>query len=157
MKGRFKAKIYKVGINACVDVPVRIIQKMIPEKGYIKVKGLINDFDFTKTLVPVKNGPYRLFVNLAMLKGAKTAVGNFAKFYIEQNNKKMIKDYPVPSLLLRQLSKNNLKENFNSLTPSRRKDILKYLSYIKTEETLKKNIDKLIKKLGNKEKNIRIP
>ena len=41
MKFSFDAKIYKVGINPCVDVPLHITGKMIPEKGYIPVKGKI--------------------------------------------------------------------------------------------------------------------
>jgi hypothetical protein len=63
MKYAFKAKIYKTGINWCVDVPLKISKKMIPEKGYIKIKGRINEFDFKKSLVPVKDSPYRLFIN----------------------------------------------------------------------------------------------
>ncbi len=157
MKLFFKAKIYKTGINWCVDVPVEISQKMVPDKGYIKIKGQINNFDFTKTLVPVRNAPYRLFVNLTMMKGGRTALGEVASFKIEQDKTKIIKEYPIPNLLSEILDQSRLTEDFNNLTSSRKKDILKYLSYVKTDETLRKNIGKLIKQLKNKEKNIRIP
>ena len=70
---QFDAKIYKIGINWAVDVPQSIVQEMTPEKGYIRIKGQINDFDFIQTLIPVKNAPYRLFVNQIMMKGGKTA------------------------------------------------------------------------------------
>ena len=50
----FKAKIYKVGINPCVDVPEKIYSKLIATKGYIPVKGTINQFPFQQTLCPVK-------------------------------------------------------------------------------------------------------
>jgi uncharacterized protein YdeI (YjbR/CyaY-like superfamily) len=50
-----------------------------------------------------------------------------------------------------------LLNDFNSLTDGRRKNILKYLAGIKKEETVKKNIAKLITQLTNKEKNVRIP
>lgn len=144
MKHSFKAKIYKTGINWCVDVPLKITGKMTPVKGRIKIKGQINKFDFTKTLVPVKDSPYRLFVNQAMMKGGKTALGEVASFVIGQDTNEVVKEYPTPELLLRHLRKHKLTEAFNALTPSRKKDILKYLSYVKTEETLLKNIDKLI-------------
>lgn len=157
MKGNFKAKIYKIGINACVDIPTKITEQMTAEKGRIKVKGQINGFDFTKTLMPVKNSPYRLFVNQEMMKGGKTTLGQTAIFQIEQDTTKAIKEYATPKLLVEQLNKNNLMPDFNNLAASRRKEILKYLSYVKTEETLKKNIDKLIKQLIAKEKNVRIP
>ncbi|SFH41247.1 DUF1905 domain-containing protein [Pedobacter insulae] len=157
MKYSFQAKIYQIGINWAVDVPRDISQKMTPEKGYIRVKGQINRFDFTQTLVPVKNAPYRLFVNLIMMKGGKTAVGEIAVFEIEQNHTHVDKMYPMPKLLADALQHHELTKDFNHLSPTRIKDILKYLSYVKTEETMKKNIDKVILQLKNKEKNTRIP
>src|SRR5688500_10922342 len=153
----FKAKIYKVGINTCVDVPASVTQKMIATKGYIKVKGSINDFRFTKTLVPVKEAPYRLFVNMLMLKGSESKLGDTVNFSIEQDFKKVTKGYPMPPSLQRQLKDKKLLKDFNNLTASRKSDILKYLSYIKTDDTLQKNISKIIKKLEAKEKTIRIP
>lgn len=157
MKHSFKAEIYKTGINWCVDVPLEITELMISEKGKINIKGKINGFDFTKTLMPVKNSLHRLYVNQAMMKGGKTALGETATFEIEQNNEKAEKEYPIPLLLIEQLKKEQLTTAFESLTASRKKDILKYLNYIKTEATLLKNIDKLINQLKNKEKNVRIP
>ena len=70
-KHQFRATIYKTGINFCVDVPAEITAALTATKSYIRIKGMINNFAFTKFLVPVKSGPYRLFVNMATLKGAK--------------------------------------------------------------------------------------
>lgn len=153
----FKAKIYKTGINWAVDVPAAISGKMQPEKGYIRIKGQINQFDFIQTLVPVKNAPYRLFVNFSMMKGGKTALGEIASFGIEQNHTLVDKMYPMPRLLAEALEANQVTDNFNHLSPSRIKDILKYLSYVKTEETMRKNIDKVIVQLKNKVINTKIP
>jgi len=153
----FKAEIYKTGINFCVDVPENITSKLKAVKGYIKVKGTVNGFGFTKSLVPVKNGLYRLFINMPTLKGGKTKVGETANFIIEYDPTTIVKEYPMPELLKKQLSGNSLKANFDNLSQARKKDILKYLSYIKTEETLIKNIQKLITQLEQKETNVRIP
>lgn len=153
----FKAKIYKIGINWAVDVPASIVQEMIPEKGYIRIKGQINGFEFIQTLVPVKNAPYRLFVNLIMMKGGKTTLGETAAFTIAQNHTIVDQIYPMPTILAEELTKHQLHDQFNLLSASRRKDVFKYLSYLKTEETIKKNIDKLIAQLYNKDKNARIP
>jgi len=157
MEYHFKSKIYKTGINWAVDVPLEISSQLKSEKGYIRIKGQINGFDFTQTLVPVKNSPYRLFVNLIMMKGGKTALGEIAYFTIKQNEVELIKMYPMPELLSAMLTKESLTESFNALSEARKKDILKYLSFIKTEETMMKNIIKLISKLKNKEKDVRIP
>lgn len=153
----FKAKIYKTGINWCVDVPSRISEQLEKEKGYIRIKGLINNFEFKTNLVPVKNAPYRLYVNRLMMKGGMTAVGETAGFVVEQNKTKLELDYPFPSALKKSLTQHRLTKDFNSLTPTRKKDILKYLFYIKTKETLLKNIEKVIAQLKKKEKNVRIP
>lgn len=157
MLNTFKAKIYKTGINWAVDVPEKISAKLEKSKGYIRVKGKINDFDFKTNLVPVKGAPHRLFVNGIMMKGGKTALGKIATFEIEQNTTKIEEEYPVPPQLKKALREANLTKEFNGLRPSRIKDILKYLYYIKTEETLRKNIDKVIKQLQAKNKDTRIP
>lgn len=150
MKHTFKAKIYKTGINWCVDVPTKITKRLIPVKGYISIKGRINGFDFSKSLVPVKQAPYRLFVSGIMMKGGNTALGKTASFEIEQNTEKAENEFPMPELLRQELIKNKLTADFNNLTAYRKKEILRYLNYVKTEETLKRNIDKVIMQLKNK-------
>lgn len=157
MKHFFEAEIYKIGINWCVDVPKEVTEKMIVKKGRIKIKGKINGFVFKKTLMPVKNATHRLFVNQTMMKGGKTALGEIVNFEIEQDTEDSTKEYPIPNLLNKQLIENQLTADFEKLTISRKREILKYLNYIRTEETLLKNITKLITQLKNKEKNIRIP
>jgi hypothetical protein len=153
----FTAKIYKTGINWCVDVPKRITGTLKATKGFISIKGEINGFKFTKSLVPVKDGPYRLFVNLKMMKGGNTALGEKARFVIQPAPNKKVVDYPQPTLLRQALAANALTASFNELTTSRKRDILKYLNSIRTEEILKKNVDKVISQLKDKEKNVRIP
>ncbi len=153
----FSEKIYKTGINWAVDVPLEISQKLIAEKGYIRIKGLINNFEFSTTLVPVKNAPHRLFVNGMMMKGGKTALGEVASFIISQNNEKQIHEYPLPKALEDQLKKHKLLKTFEKLTPHRKKEIIRYLSFIKTEETMSRNIEKIVHQLKNKIQDVRIP
>jgi hypothetical protein len=154
---KFKARIYKTGINTCVDVPGAITRKMEPTKGKIHIKGTINGFAFTKTLVPVKGKPYRLFVNAPTLKGANASVGDTANFMITQDLHKVRKRYTMSPAFRRQLQEHEVLKAFNALTPARRQDILKYLSYVTKEETLMKHVKKIAQKLKTGEKNIRIP
>lgn len=153
----FRAMIYKVGINWCVDVPATVTDKLTIKKGGIAIKGLINGYGFFKTLMPVKGSLYRLYVNTEMMKGGMTALGEVATFDIGPDMEKATVAYPVPQLLAERLDEHGLTLDFDNLAPSRKKDILKYLSYIKTEETLLRNIGKLIGQLERKERNIRIP
>jgi len=123
---------------------------MNPTKGFIPVKGIIESFPFKQTLVPVKNSNYRLYVNGPMLKGADVAVGETVHFIIEQDFTPPEKAHPMSKLFRDRLKKNNLHAAFKKLTPSRQKEIIRYLNNIKTEVTLKKNIDKVIAQLQGK-------
>ena len=148
MKFRFTATIYKAGINPCVKVPLRITKKMKAAKGYIPVKGKINNHFFTQTLVPVKNAGYRLYVNGSMLKGAGINVGDTVTFIIEQDLvPPAAANISMPNQFKKQLEENDLIKAFRALTPSRQKEILRYLNYLKTEEALLRNINKVIASL----------
>jgi hypothetical protein len=157
MQYSFKAKIYKVGINPCVDVPKKITGQLQAHKGYIPIKGTINNHSFTKNLVPVKDAPYRLYTDMIMLKGSGMAVGKTASFVIEQDSVKKKKDVPFHSALKKVLQQKKLLAAFESLTRARRNDILKYLHQVKTEETLQRNIAKVIAQLEKRVVSVRIP
>ena len=148
MKFSFEAKIYKAGINPCVDVPLVITNKMKASKGYIPVKGKIKGHSFQQTLVPVKNAAYRLYVNNLMMKGSGTKVGDTVKFIIEQDFEP--KTIPIPKEFKSKLDANGLTSTFKKLTTGRQKEILKYFNFLKTEEALNRNIDKVIDQLKKK-------
>lgn len=148
MKSYFKAKIYKVGINPCVKVPLRVTKIMEPVKGYIRIKGKINDHAFEQTLVPVKGSNYRLFVNGPMLKGSKLTVGMTGRFELEQNvSKKPAQDSTMSSDFRKQLTDENVLYEFKNLTPYRQKEILRYLYYLKSTEARIRNMKKVINQL----------
>ncbi len=148
MKYAFSAKIYKVGINPCVKVPFSLSNKMTPTKGYIPIKGQIEKYFFQQTLVPVKNANYRLYVNGLMLKGAGVKLGDKVNFQIEQDFTSRKKAYPMLKAFKKKLDEHNLHQVFKKLTPSRQKEILRYLNYLKTEESLMRNIEKVIRQLA---------
>jgi hypothetical protein len=143
MKFTFRAKIYKVGINPCVEVPRTITRRMTPQRGYIPVRGHIDNYPFEQTLVPVKDGPYRLYVNGLMLKGSGAKVGDTSIFKIEQTTARR-KDVMMPTDLRSKLVRAKLLFTFEQLTPSRQKEILRYLNYLKTPQAKKRNIDKVL-------------
>jgi hypothetical protein len=147
MTFKFKAKIYKVGINPCVKVPLRITKLMIPLKGYIPIQGKIKNHNFIQTLVPVKGEGYRLYVNGPMLKGSGTTLGDMVNFEIKQDVKQKNRMPLMNKMLEKELKENNLLESFEKLIPSRRKDILRYLNNLKSQDTLIRNVDKVIKAL----------
>jgi hypothetical protein len=153
----FRARIYKTGINFAVDVPARITASLEVVRGYIRIRGTVNDFPFIKSLVPVKGRPYRLFVNMITLKGAKTTVGKIATFVVEQDEARPEVYHPMPPALQKVLREKGLLDAFENLTPSRKKDILRYMNSLKREETFERNMQKLIAQLQAKKKDVRIP
>ena len=152
MKFQFRASIYKVGINPCVKVPGRITRQMSPTKGYIPILGKIESHVFRQTLVPVKNAGYRLYVNGLMLKGAGVTLGQTVNFMIVQDFVPREKVYPMVKELKNKLERNNLGAIFSALPPSRQKEMLRYLNYLKTKEALLRNVDKIIRDLRKKRK-----
>ena len=146
----FEAEIYRVGINPCVDVPVRITERMEASKGYVRVKGKIKSYSFQQTLVPVKNADYRLYVNGFMLKGSNSKVGDTVLFQIEQDPIKKVVSVSMPKAFKNALQENGLFTQFKHLVPFRQKEILMYLNYLKTEEALSRNISKVVAQLKNK-------
>jgi len=141
----FRAKIYKKGINPCVDVPLRITSKMQATKGYIRVKGKIGEHFFRQTLVPIKNVGYLLYVNAPMLKGSNSKVGETVRFSIEQDMETPKIKWPAG--FKEKLIRNKVYVDFMKLTSGRRKEIFAYLNFLKTEEALQRNIDKIIGKM----------
>ncbi len=150
MKFSFKAKIHIVGINPCVKVPLRITDKLEATKGFIPVKGKIKNHFFQQTLCPVNGEEYRLYVNRPMLKGADIKVGQTATFIIEQDTLERNKNHPMPGEFKKKLEEDKLLTAFQQLTPSRQKEINRYLNNLKTEESLHRNIDKMINVLKGK-------
>ncbi|MGH9839592.1 MAG: DUF1905 domain-containing protein [Blastocatellia bacterium] len=74
MSQRFSAKIYKLGINPCVDVPKRV-SEVFGKRGYVPVAGTLNGQAIHATLVPKGGGEHRLFLNGEMRRRAAVGVG----------------------------------------------------------------------------------
>ncbi len=71
----FSARIYKVGINPCVAVPARV-SEAFNRRGYIRVRGTVNRFAIRSTLVPIRGGRHRLYINGTTRDGAHVVVGD---------------------------------------------------------------------------------
>jgi uncharacterized protein YdeI (YjbR/CyaY-like superfamily) len=108
--------------------------KLWGKRGQIKVQGEINGFAFTGTLFPDGQGHHFLIVNKKMLSGGKTAAGLMAKFRIQPDTSPRITVSP-PKELLRELAQSKrLLKFFESLSPSRRHEIAKWIAQCKTSE-----------------------
>lgn len=148
----FSSQIGKIGINPVVDPPNSVLDAIFEQagrsKGAIPVRGKINGSEFIQTLVKYQ-GVWRLYINGPMLKGAGLDVGDTAKIAIEFDPRP--REVPMPAKLAKAFRRDrNAKTAFEALAPSRRNEILKYLGFLKSDEALDRNIDRVLKQLAGK-------
>ena len=132
-----------------VDPPENVLSAVFKQaersKGPIPVRGTLNGAKFIQTLVKYQ-GAWRLYINGPMLKASELSVGDTADIRIEFDPQP--RKTPVPPEFARALRKNKAaKAEFEKLSPSRRKEILRYLGSLKSEDAVERNIDRLIKNL----------
>lgn len=150
----FSSKIYKIGINPYVSPPERIMHSIFKQsgktKGPIRIQGTLNGHKFSQTLVKYQ-GKWRLYLNTPMRKAAGIDVGDRGLFEIEFNTEPPV--VPIHPKLKSALDKNKAaKAVFESLIPSRQKEIKRYINNLKTPESLEKNVKRAINFLLNKER-----
>jgi len=146
----FSAKIFIISkINPVVDVPEEVLEYLFKKagknKGPIPVKGKLNGKKFIQTVVKY-GGAWRLYLNGPMRASAGIDTGDIANVEIDFD--------PAPPeismnpSLAKALTKNKpAKAAFDALAPYRRKEILRYLGSMKTEESLARNVEKVVKNL----------
>ncbi len=64
-------RIYKHGLNPCVDIPEIVIRafRAHAQSGRVYVEGTLNEAPVRAVLIPVSGGRHRLFINGAMRRG----------------------------------------------------------------------------------------
>ena len=146
---RFSATIYKLGINPVVDPPERVLNAIFKQAGRsngpIRVRGKLNRALFQQTLVKY-SGTWRLYVNGVMLKASGAKVGDTVRLEVEFDQS--LPEVGMPPALERAFSRDRVARiAFEKLVPSRQKEILRYIGSLKTDESIRKNIEKIIRQL----------
>ena len=117
-------------------------------KGAIPVRGHLNGTAFIQTLVKY-NGAWRLYINGPMLKAAGIGVGDMANIEIEFDPDP--REVPMPGRFGEALKNDpTARTEFEKLSPSRQKEILRYLGHLKSEDSLKRNVEKILSQLAGK-------
>lgn len=142
----FKATIKIIGVNPYVLLPQRVLKLIFKEsgkdRGKIPVKLQIEGHDFIQTLIKY-SGQWRLYLNTPMRKAAQKKVGESANFSIGYDPAPRV--ILMPEKLKQALGENQLaKKTFEGLSPSRQKEITRYIANLKSEESVSRNIRKAI-------------
>ncbi|HTM66570.1 MAG TPA: YdeI/OmpD-associated family protein [Flavipsychrobacter sp.] len=142
----FEAVIDIIGINPFVFVPKRILQQVFKEagkdKGPIPIEGTVNGKAFKQTLVKYR-GDWRLYINTAMLNNSPKRIGERITITLSFDPVERT-IVPHPKLLKALRSNAQARKVFEGLPASRQKEIVRYISFLKTEESIDKNVNKAI-------------
>ena len=150
----FTAVLDIIGINPFVFVPAEILQGIFiqagTDKGAIPVKGTINELSYKQTLVKYK-GDWRLYINLKMLKNSPKRIDESIAVTIAYDPEdRSLTPHPK---LADALAKNfDAKKVFGLLSHSKQQQIVRYISRLKTEESIDKNVRRAINFLNGKER-----
>ena len=130
-----------------MNVPEEVVAALLTEaekkNAPVQVKGTLDgNAEFESNVVKYQ-GLYRLYLNTQMRKEAGVDVGDTVTISLAYDPTARMP--PMPELLRVALAQNSqAKDRWRLLPTSRRKEILTYLSSLKTEESLRRNIDRTI-------------
>jgi hypothetical protein len=155
---RFSAKLAIIGVNPHLVPPKAVVEALFKKagrepKGPLQIKGLLRGKAYRQTLVKYA-GAWRLYLNGPMLKDTGLALGDLTSISVDFDPKPRIE--PMPRPLAAALKKSaKARSAFAKLSPSRRKEILRYLNFSKTEATLLRNVGHVMTQLrGGKPKGL---
>jgi hypothetical protein len=117
------------------------------KRGQLRIKGEINGFAFSSTLFPAGDGTHFLIVNKKLLSGGKTAAGLTAKFRLQPDTTPRPAPPPAKELLRELAQSKRLLKFYESLNPSRRREIAKWIAQCKTSEARKRRSQRLAERL----------
>lgn len=142
----FQATLDIIGINPFVFVPEPMLNDIFrnagKDKGPIPVKGTINGKAYRQTLVRYL-GHWRLYINTTMLKNSPQRIGERIEISIAYDPAdRTIAPHPK---LVKALAENpKAQAVFAGLPKSRQKEIIRYISALKTEASIDKNVNRAI-------------
>ena len=149
----FSAKIRIIGVNPYVLLPSTLLkyifQKAGKDKGAIPIQLKIGGKEFIQNLIKYSS-KWRLYLNMPMRKAAGKDVGDTIEVQIDFDAKPRIT--PMHPKLKKAFKENKeAKTAFEKLSPSRQKEILRYINFLKSEESVDRNIKRAILHLVGKQ------
>jgi hypothetical protein len=141
----FRSKIKIVGVNPYIDLG-SAQNKLITQKSFVPVIAKLNKHAFKANLVPLGKGKFRLYLHGIIRKKANVDVGDSVSISLKEDLKPRIEKIPE-SLLVELKNDPIMKNTWENLAPSRQKEISHYLNNLKTEESMKRNIEKVVRML----------
>ena len=148
----FKPRIEMIGVNPFVFVPSdiqgAIFAKAGKSKGPVPIHGTVNGKPFTQTLVRYA-GEWRLYINTTMLKDSPKHVGEIIDISVDFDERD--RSLPLHPVLEAALEKDaHARQVFDSLRPSHRHEINRYINHLKSEAKIQENVQRAVDFLNGK-------
>ncbi|MBP1163603.1 hypothetical protein JOE44_000487 [Chryseobacterium sp. PvR013] len=145
----FTTPLEIIGINPFVFIPEEILEEIFTaskrNKSPIAVKGTVNGKEFKQNLMKYL-GEWRLYINLTMLKNSPKRIGEVIEVALEYDDSdRSISIHPQLEKAIKESALAT--ENFDNLIPSRRNELIRYINNLKTEASIQRNIEKIIRHL----------
>lgn len=134
----FQARIYKIGINRCVDVP-RQVSAALGGGAHIPVDGWVEGLALKSTLVPRGRGQHRLHVHSRIWRKLRVDAGDTVEVMLLLDTEP--RDPAVPEDLAAALAGTPRALGvFHRLTPALRREIVQWVNAAKRAGTREKRI-----------------
>ena len=148
----FSAPIVKLGINACLNVPEKIVKSLLAAAGKksapVQVKCVLNGVNFDANVVRY-SADWRLYLNLVTRRAAGCDIGDKVKIHLSYDPS--VRMPPMPELFCLALRRDPDLQKAWRLRPSaKRREILQFLNDKKTEAELAHGIAQAIELLLKK-------
>ena len=150
----FTATLEIIVGNPFVFIPEEILQTLFAKanqnKRPIPVRGTINGKPYQQTLVKY-SGAWRLYINMQMLKDSPRRIGETIAVAIEFDPSDRTIP-PHPKFITALSANEKAKTVFDNLSLSKQKEIVRYISNLKSEESVDRNVLRAINFLLGKER-----
>ena len=118
----------------------------------VRINGEPSKTPWRINMMPMGNGDFYLYLHGDVRRASKTGVGDRVRVEVEfdtaYRNGPM---HPMPAWFRIPLSKNAAaKKGWDALIPSRKKEILRYFSWLKSAEARARNVEKALHVLSGK-------
>ena len=145
----FSAKIYKVGLIRFVDVPMDISRTIGNGAAHVPVRGEVEGIALQSTLVARGRGGYRLAIHGDIRKKLKVDTGAVVEIAIERDEGS--REPMLPAALVVALRNSpKAQKLFRGMTIALRRQLVRYLTSVKQQETLERRVAKLVRLLERK-------
>lgn len=154
---RFDATMKITGVNPYVLVSAARARAIKPAwrkpmPVLVRVNGHPKKAPWRINMMPRGDGSFYLYLAGVVREASKTGVGDRVSVEVEFDQKYRGGPAPMPTWFRSALAKNAAaRTGWNARTPSRQKEILRYLMNIKSPDVRSRNVEKAMRLLAGKQ------